>query len=718
MKKRSPFILILLSLIFLLLISCTGDRSVKEIIINEGLKSEYEIGEAPDFSGVRATVVYNDDTTVSVEYKDLVFGEIDTSTPGTKALTIKYEDFILYKTINVIDIAFDPSKLSIIKVSLPDAFDKFEASREGFINTANPYVVGDDNSFYFKLKLFTISQDKIPTVVNNYTSSSLVYLENSDTPLSGEELLKYVAIDEEKNAFDFTEEAIGRTFTISTRPLHIQDEKIEAFTKSFTVTVVDGYNIYKAYELNYISNTDSGFSFTENLTSETRGRLQILDDFLKSEKNSVRPENISAIVIHNHLTVKPTDIPKEYFHEKNRANGLHNAFAVYNHEATEATPSFSVHGNYFSVFTYDLPNVDKNSSNALSGISYSHLFDISSNMDNDKNYDHTAYSFTLNNLHLADDNSTSTDEDKTADSLLGLGAFLTFSQVINFNNVKIEAFLSTVNAEGDYQTVNITESKFSNSWHNHIAVISENKIQDETDEPIDKSIYPRLTLNINKSIITQSGGPAIISQTRNPSYNCNKNSGAVVNISEDTKIESWVTGTEAWFTAVDIGISMDFVLQNLFIPLESSLNDLDSSFMTEKSFEGDVGAKRYFNLVMLNLIVPDFSNGLGDLFQQLQGKIDIDGMFTIGNKEIINMDDHTYGGKTYNFKNQTLSDVKETSKATNLVLYTPSGGVAHTSASDSLKVDAGSIAADETNNYLTVLYLSVGIVLGNYHPIK
>ena len=718
MKKRIPIILLLLSLILVSLTHCIGDRAVKELIINDGLKLEYELGEMPDFSAVTATVVYNDDTTEVVGYEELVFGELDTSIPGTKTLTISYDDFVAYKTVTVNGAGYDPSQLSIVKVSLPSSLADFEASKSGFTNKSHGYVVGDDNSFYLTLKILAISSDKIPQVVSSYVSESQVYLEGSAKPLEGDELELFVSIDEEKNAFDFTEVAIGKTFTISTRPRDIAEDKISAFTKSFTVTVVDGYNIYQAYELNYITNTNDSGPFPFIDSEETRNQSQIVDDFLLNEKNSTRPDALTAIVIHNHLTIEPTDIPKEYFLDKSRDKGLIDDLSIFYHVNTEASPHFKIHGNYFSIYTYNLPTVIAEGGNQKDGISNSSLLYFGPNVEMNINYDHTKLSTTISNLHIADDTSTSSDEEKTAESMLGLIAMQTSAHLVNINNVKLEAFLASLVAEKDYHTVNIIECKFTNAWHNHITLNSRNPAQEPDEEPLDKSKYPRLTLNIHNSVISKSGGPAIICQTNNPEYTRSKHSGPDIYISEDSTVESWVTGSEAWFTSIDVGIKMDTVLQSLLYPLDESLRAQDSSFITEKTITGETTPRRYFNLVMVNLYIPDTSNGFNDLFQQLSGKTDIDGRLTVGNKTILDMDDGIYDGKTYNYKNKTLSEVKENATASNMVLNTPSGGVGHTTFSNQLITDAGSLAADETNNYLNVLYLSLNIVFGNYHSIK
>lgn len=724
MKKRVPIIFILTLLLLLFLTACIGDRTVKDIIITEGFKAEYELGEVPDFSGVKATIVYSDDTTKEVGADELEFGTLDTSTPGAKSLTISYKEehsfqkeFVTTKTLIVAGVGFDPSKIFIESVALPNSLSDFSLSKDSFINKNYGYVVGDDNNFYLRLKIFAKDSEGIPQAVYSYESCSQVYLAGTDVLLEGDALSTYVTIDEKNNAFDFTEEAIGKSFTIYTRPKEIKEENIEKFTKSFTVTVVNGYNIYEAYELNYITNYSSEFELTTLYPNDTRSQLQVVADFLAYEKNATIPNNINAVVIHNHLNITPNDLPREYFIDLNRSNDFIDYLSVYWRNTTESNPHFTIHGNYFTISTSELPCVVAEGANQDNSLSNSQLFRFDTDLDRDLNFDHTKYSVTVSNLHLKDNNTISNDESKSSRAMLGLTAIKGLSQIINLNNVKLESFLISIIGEKDYQTININECKMTNSWHNHIHLVSSNPIQEDEEDPLDKSKYPRLTLIVNKSIITHSGGPAIISQTIDPTLSKNKNSGPVIRISEDSTVESWVTGTEAWFKALDIGISPTFIMQNVLNPLNNALQTNGSTIITEKTITGEVAPKRYFNLVIVNLIVPDLSNGFGGVWGQLQDKIDMDGIASIGNKEIYNMDDYTYNGTTSNYKNQTLSDVKDNAKATTLVFSTPSGGVAHTGTNSNLIVDSGSINANETNTHVTLYYFTLSIVFGNYHTI-
>lgn len=700
----------------LLLHACIGDRAVVDLVITEGIKDSYELNEVPDFSGIKAVATYNDDTTVEIGIDKLTVSHLDTSTSGSKLIKITYEDYSIYFAVTVKGVAFDPTRLSIISATLPDSITKHNVAKESYINKSYSYKIGDDNPFVFRLDVTAISASGVPTSVSSYTSVSHVYLENSSTPLEGEELLSYVTINEEDNSFDFTDAAIGNRFVISTRPLNVEEGKENKFTKSITVEVVDGYNIYQPYELNFITNSSVGLTFSEVFSDETRNQVQIVDDFLANEKNAVRPTNIAGIVLHNNLTLNRTDIPREYFYNKDRNNDFHDYLSVFNFECTNEIRSFTIYGNYFTISAFNLPPVvAENVGNQNNIVSDSQLFRFGSGVDKDLNYDYTDFSVTVNSIHLLNDNTTSSDTNKSQKAMLGLYAIRTQYVKLALENTRLEAFLTSLAAEKDYQSISLNECKLTNAWQCHIHLISYNNIQEDGEIPLDKEHYPRLTMDINNSIVKQSGGPAIVLQSKDPELSINKHSGPDVFISENSVVESWVTGKEAWFTAFDVGISIDYVMNTLISTFDDALRHENSTIFTEVVQQGSLIPEKKINLVIVNLTVPDLSGGIGNAFEAIQGKTDSDCKVTLGNKELLNMDDYTYDGKEYNFKNPVLSDVKEKSSPTNLVISTPSGGVAHTSPSSALVVDHGDISASDYDNFVTVFYFTISIVFGNYH---
>ncbi|MBQ8321061.1 MAG: hypothetical protein IJX92_01685 [Clostridia bacterium] len=713
MKKRFILITLFTVLLALILTACQGEKAVTGITVIGGLKYEYELGEVPDFSSVKACISFNDGTSVEVDSSALQFDGINTAIAGAQQLTIKHGGYTHTVQITVKGGAMSGSPEDIITgVSLPESLALWSTKKNDFINKNHGYVVGDDNPFYFTLKLSVYTTDGEKKNVTSYTSVSNVYLKGEEVPLTDGELSKYVSIDEEKNAFDFTEEAIGKSFVIKTRPRDCSENQIDDFTRSLDVTVVDGYNIYEAYELNYLTNSEN-FDSEIKIPDDSRGQTAIVDDFLKNEKNATRPENISGIVIHNDLVIKTTDIPREYFLDGNRKNELYDYISVYNHCLTEDNKTLTINGNYFAIYSYDLPPVVADGlGNQDDSLSEGQLFKFTVNAGKNANYNYRLYSTNITNLMLVDNNPQSNNIDNSSKAMRGLIAIKTREQAVTLDNINIQSYYISYYAEGDYQTVRIKDSIFYNSWQNHLFFRPENTIQGADEEPVSEN-YPRLTVNIESSKITSCGGPAIISFVADPAFTKNKYSGTLINISEDTVLESWVSGEEAWFTSMNISFAA-LQLKNLNLLVQKE----DSSFIKEeiKVVNGKETTFKMMNMVMVTLMVPDLSGGWQGILDQMQGSTDIDGKLIIGNKTIMDMDDCTVDGKHYNFTDTKIAEHKAKNPESH-VLTNVSGGSAYTSVGSNLTELSGDISATSDDDYLTVYFYTLGIVFGNYHSL-
>lgn len=91
MKRKISVILLIAVLVFVaaLAVACNDDKVVKEITVEGGMKSVYVVGEA--FVGGRITVTYEDGTSESIDITAEMLSGFDTSTPGTKQVTVTYE---------------------------------------------------------------------------------------------------------------------------------------------------------------------------------------------------------------------------------------------------------------------------------------------------------------------------------------------------------------------------------------------------------------------------------------------------------------------------------------------------------------------------------------------------------------------------------------------------------------------------------------------------
>ena len=102
MKKKILLSIILVLTLMLSLLSCIrGEKAVARLEVIEGLKTEYELNEKPDFSGVRVLAIYNDETTKEVGADELTFSQLDTSLAGEKKITITYEGVSLDVRVTV-----------------------------------------------------------------------------------------------------------------------------------------------------------------------------------------------------------------------------------------------------------------------------------------------------------------------------------------------------------------------------------------------------------------------------------------------------------------------------------------------------------------------------------------------------------------------------------------------------------------------------------------
>ena len=176
MKTRA-FLLITLALIMCFSLVACGDKSVTKIEITEGLSLSCEVGTTYDFSKVKATVTYNDGSTVQVTGDELEFGALDTSTVGTKVLTVTYDGFTINIDIKVFgttlgggDQGGDDDGAELYGVEMPDALVAYDTNKNRFTDKTAVYAVGDANPFTFRLKLLMLDEnDNYVTKFINYS---------------------------------------------------------------------------------------------------------------------------------------------------------------------------------------------------------------------------------------------------------------------------------------------------------------------------------------------------------------------------------------------------------------------------------------------------------------------------------------------------------------------------------------------------------------------
>ncbi|MBE6619517.1 MAG: hypothetical protein E7626_07050 [Ruminococcaceae bacterium] len=540
---------------------------IKSVTIDQssvnGGKVSVLVGTKIDFTKVKAIVTYTDDSKDTVSAANgLEIGSVDTYATGKQTLKVKYKG--VEGTLNI---TVNTPPYEIDDVELPASLSAFAVNKTSskfkVQNASARYKVGDDNPFRFALNLMVWDpvNDKPLPDVTSYIGVSNVYLVGvgGETLLTGKALTDMVTINNDDNTFDFTDAAVGKNFRIETRPRYnIDESKAASYTRSLDITVVDAYNVYTAKELNVMTNT--GDDWLPDLGQTTKGQLELCNEFL-ANNNIKRPDKLAGIVIHNDINITTDDIPAGYLYSYTPAGGqakkgFYDFISIFPHMLDDANPTFTMHGNYFSIYSYALPGVceegygdndDKHSSSEL------FRFDVAEEaiQAGGVNYDYTKYKSTVENLYLRGDDPNSNEQTDVTKHLLGLITFKTFMQDTTMDNVRIEAFMLGMVIEGDQQKVTIKNSIYHNAWQGHLYLWGTNKLQSDLDMENEAPIanYKPLTVDIQNSELTKCGGPVIVADYPDQEYAYNSKCGVDVNVDASSKLYTYVTGQEVWFSA-------------------------------------------------------------------------------------------------------------------------------------------------------------------------
>ena len=682
---------------------------ISKIVINaDSVSTRHSAGKEYSTSGLSVIITLSDGSKVSRSVSDGVtvdVSNLDTTVSNNSSyITASYGGTTSEQlAITVID---PDINYFIVDVDMPASLSGLDSKKDLFLNKNYGYVVGDDNHFIFKLDL-TIINDSDEIVKDEelqYTSYFEIYLDG--VLLEGDELAKYVdAIDGASNSIDFSSEAVGKSFLIKTRPLHGVEGREADMTRSHTVTVVDGLNIYEAWELNYLTNYDE-FDFAGE-TGINKTHTQIAAEFLKSKKtDAVIPTGLAGIVLHSDLNITPNDLPAEYFVGSNRSNELWDILTLFPHTNDSADKTFSLHGNYYTIFSYNLPNVCAyGTGNQTDNVSNGQIFRFSALTNGNKDYDYKEYSLNISNLYMRDNNPNSNNEMTADRDMRGLIAMKVIYQDVKLDNVRLEAFYISFFIDGDHTVATLNECKIYNSWQNHIYIWSTNTIQGASDEaPSDN--YTPATLYINNSSVTKCGGPVIIAQTDHSGYTSASKSGAQVHIDDNTEIWTWVTGQEAWFSAMG-ATSIAGLMGNLGLGLaQAGLPTIVRT--TGETGETDPNGAHFMNMVMVNIVA-----GL-DADSVLFATTDLDGKLTVGDNTYLNMnDDYAAYGYGYGDANVLQKFLEYQGAAT--IVNTTSGGTLV--VQDNGTMDPVQPVGIADGDYVAIYKGNFGIVFG-YGPYQ
>lgn len=689
MKSKIKRILGIFTMLVMMLcvIAGCGDRKIASLKIKEGtLQYMYLQNAEYSFDNLKVIVTYNDDTTEEVGKDKLTISEFSTETIGEHKVTITYETKSIDVTLKVTNNEDEYYTLNGIElpqsiVSRKNNTSVQENKETEFYVRDNIYVVGDDNPFVFFPNLTALDDSDNLMTINKYRSLSKVYLMNNDNYelISEENIGTYVLIDEMNSSYDFTEDAIGKQFKLEVRPYYLSEEQlleVDEWTLSLEFKVVDGYNVTNAKELGLMNNYDDSDTIDSNEEWAT---------FL-SNSNITKPSNLKGLVLHDDLEVTTNGLPSAFVVN----NHLRDYLDLYTHKV-ELGGEFKVYGNYFTIDFSKLPLVDTET--ATDGVSHSSVFKTYMEEEQAATYSKNSV-VSFENLSIIGNANRENNED-------GFGGLImnkAHSHKVTFDNVIIKTFY--INTYMEYYGASLTL--------NHV------KSYDAYQGLIFS--WGGNDLNITNSELKRAGGPAMILQhvdalKSSECITCGENSIPNVVIDENSIIESYVTGAEAWFKKIGVD------------KVATQIKALNSTFTNTGSFiKNDNGVEK------MNIVAINMTNGMGLGGQGAQGKL------VIGEKEVMNLmkNENAYvnsilkatenkapvfktseGGLGYIISPDNANFLLQNFYAENDYIETVATGnnqIYLKSLNNEQKANALS-----QGNYIGLYYMGIGISLGYFH---
>ena len=592
-KKITRLMAILLTLAMMLpfascdLFKTPGSLKLESLIVDPtSVKTEYEVGETVDFSGIKVIVKYNDETlNKTYTAKELTISDLTgiTASAGVKKVTVSFMDPHLNvkqeTTVTITVKAVEettpdsgdinnpvelPEVVEFLKPATLVAFDNqnkaagtLEYGANGFAGQftvgGQVYVIGNQNEFKLnpgfavwdeaandgegdivEIKEFYTVVEMFVMTDDGYVALTATAKENNVVEYYNEEVL-FATVNTYKGTYQFTAEAAGSEIKISVLPSEEKYVVEDVNAIVLEARVINAYNVYEAWQLAVIDNTNDAWA-----------------DF-KAAKG-LTDVNVSGIVLHNDIKLMADDVPASFFHTTDKE-------VVYTNKLTSETitipagtkylvewtmvyerfgvEDFTMEGNFFTLDTKDFPiiaspavfgtDADKDYGDDFSNAA---LFRFSSvDWDTVKTGEIPAdvANVSINNLSIIGNAKRDNLIDAT-ENLASAGGliFLKSSHFTNtvMNNVIGNSYFITYFT--DYGSgMKISNCKCYDSYQNAAFVWGSSKF-----EMVD-------------SYVNGCGGPIIIAQSV-----LDENAHPTVTVTGG-KLETHLSGEEIWFTAVN-----------------------------------------------------------------------------------------------------------------------------------------------------------------------
>ena len=468
---------------------------------------------------------------------------------------------------------------------------KSETGDDGFYDHEQSYKVGDDNAFNVKPELTVLDAVTFEPVSASDWDYDFAISATLDGQAAGSQ---YFSVTDARSCdVQFTSEAVGKTFTISVTPGGIDEARKANLTKSITVDVIDGYNVYNAKELGYFDTRGENDTI-DNHIMEGDVTWQCKWTEFKAANGMRNNYTPAALILQKDIKVTVNDIPSNFVYTAAEAQALGDGKAagslrdwMYVYERTTAGNAI-IDGNYFALDFSEIPLIKRErfkTTNPGEVVGHAAMFKLINGGD-----------ILVRNVNMTGNaKNAATNEDK----VYGGGVmFVKGSGVETFKayNVIATKFFITFMGEKPYIEGNpftkfdLEKVKCFNNYNSFMYNWGS-------------------TITAKESLFRNCGGPVII-QDHTGTDDYESADGLTIygyaptTNFVDCEIKNYVAGGEAWFQqfgadGLTSGIKM---LSDLFYG-----TGLNKSFVVNKNGQGKLYAalaaqqeQSYFNFVALN----------------------------------------------------------------------------------------------------------------------
>ena len=462
----------------------------------------------------------------------------------------------------------------------------------GFYDGTQRYKVGDDNTFNVKPALTVLDK----TTFRPVSASSWAHDFKIKATLGNQEVgSEYFSVTNARECdVKFTQAAVGKTFTISVTPGGVDSATATSFTRTLTVDVIDGYNVYNAKELGYFDTREPN-STEDAPTLEGDIPWQNKWHEFKAANNMDPNYHPAALILQKDIKVTAADLPSNFFYTAEKARELGDEKAAgslidftFLYARSTADAGITIDGNYFSLDLTEIPLVVRERCKTTNvGDVVSHAAAFKANRGDDIRFQ---------NINMSGNAKNATNND---DKIYG-GGFIFVKgagskTLTAYNIIATKFFITFMGEKPHYEDSNVTafalnKVKCYNNYNSFLYNWGSNITAKET-------------------LFRSCGGPIVI-QDHTSTDTYEENNGLTVlgyaptTNFIDCTLDNYVAGTEAWFIQFN---ATQVVTQVKTISDLMGATGLPKSFVVNEAHEGKffqalaaAGEASFFNFIAFN----------------------------------------------------------------------------------------------------------------------